>query len=65
MPAPMAAAVAAVPWLLSVVVCCFMAIYALIVVVALLHPDQQRRADARVVLRLHLQALWRNRPNRR
>jgi hypothetical protein len=65
MPALMAAAVAAVPWLLSTVVCCFMAIYALIVLVALLHPDQQRRSDARAVLRLHLQALWRSRSNRR
>jgi hypothetical protein len=65
MPASMAAAVAAVPWLLSTVVCCFMALYALIVLIALLHPDQQRRTDARVLLRLHLQVLRRNRPNRR
>jgi hypothetical protein len=65
MPASMATAVAAVPWLLSTVVCCFMAIYALIVLIALLHPDQQRRADARAVLRLHLQVLRRNKPNRR
>ena len=60
MPASMAAAVAAVPWLLSTVVCCFMAIYALTVLVALLHPDQKRRADARAVLRLHLQVLRRD-----
>jgi hypothetical protein len=65
MPVSMAAAVAAVPWLLSTVVCCFMAIYALTVLVALLHPDQHRRADARAVLRLHLQALRRNRSKHR
>jgi hypothetical protein len=65
MPAPMAAAIAAVPWLLSTVVCFFMAIYALTVLVALLHPDQRRRADARAVLRLHLQALWPSRSSRR
>jgi len=65
MPVPMAAAVAAIPWLLSAVVCCFMAIYTLIVLVALLHPDQQRRTDARAVLRLHLQALSLKRGNRK
>ena len=63
MPTSMAAAIAAVPWLLSTVVCGFLVIYALIVLVALLHPDQRRRADARAVLRLHLQALRRGRSN--
>ena len=63
MPTSMAAAIAAVPWLLSTVVCGFLVIYALIVLVALLHPDQHRRADARAVLRLHLQVLRRRRSN--
>jgi hypothetical protein len=63
MPTSMAAAIAAVPWLLSTVVCGFIVIYALTVLVALLHPDQQRRADARAVLRLHLQVLRRGRSN--
>jgi len=64
MPASVATAVSAVPWLLSTVVCGFMAIYALAVLVALLHPDQKRRADARAVLRLHIQALWPKNPDR-
>jgi hypothetical protein len=73
MPAPLAAAVAAVPWLLSTAVCTFIALYALTVLVALLHPDQARRADARAVLRLyphialirlHLQVVWRGRSSR-
>ena len=64
MPASMAAAVAAVPWLLCTLVCCFMAIHVLIVLVALLHPDQKRKTDARAVLRLHLHALRRNEPDR-
>lgn len=62
MPTSVVAAIAAVPWLLGTVVCAFLAIYALAVLVALLHPDEKRRADARAVLRLHIQALW---PKRR
>lgn len=50
-------------FLVSAVVCFLFAIYALIVLVAVFHPDQQRRKDARAVLRLHLQALRRNRPS--
>jgi len=64
MPTSVAAAIAVVPWLLSTVVCGFLAIYALTVLVALLHPDQHRRADARAVLRLHPQVLRRGSSNR-
>jgi hypothetical protein len=55
----MAAAVAAIPWLLCTVVCGLLGTYIVIVLVALLHPDAGRRADARAVLDLHVRAVLR------
>jgi hypothetical protein len=54
MPASMAAAVAAIPWLLSTVVCGLLGTYMVIVLVALFYPDPERRADARAMLALHM-----------
>ena len=56
MPAYVVAAVTAIPWLLSIVVCGLLATYIMIVLVAVFHPESQRRADARVLLDLHLLA---------
>jgi hypothetical protein len=54
MPACVAAAVAATPWLLCTVVCGLLGTYVAIVIVALFHPDAGRRADARAVLASHM-----------
>jgi hypothetical protein len=54
MPASLAAAVVAIPWLLSTVVCGLLATYIVIVLVAVLHPEPRRRADARALLDLHI-----------
>ena len=59
MPASVAVAVTAIPWLLSTVVCGLLGTYVVIVLVALLHPDRERRADARAVLDLHMFAALR------
>ena len=59
MPASVAVAVSAIPWLLSTVVCALLATYIVVVLFALLHPDPERRADARAVLDLHMFAMLR------
>ncbi len=58
MPASLPVAAVATPWLISIAICGFIAIYVVAALVAVLHPDQKRRADARAVLQLHIQALW-------
>jgi hypothetical protein len=60
MPVSLTVAVTAIPWLLSSVVCGLLATYIAIVLMALLHPDRERRADARAVLDLHMFAALRH-----
>jgi hypothetical protein len=44
----------AAPWLVGAFICCLIATYIATVLVALLHSDAKRRADARSVLDRHM-----------
>lgn len=52
-PAFLAALITAIPWLTCAFVCCLVLTYVAAVLMALLHSDPRRRADARAVLDRH------------
>lgn len=47
-------ALRSVPWLCSAAICTFLVTYVVAVLMALLHPVRERRADARAVLDRHI-----------